>query len=145
MLERTEQIVDLLDTQQRQIGQMRIERQEEDLLIGTFVPGPAFPSVEPLFRAFEAAADVQALHVIDELDAAIEALGLRLRWPEAPESMAIDDVQIWSDGGISCRLCGQPGASANAEFSSMSRRHAVETTNRLTTRCSGRGKQPPRR
>jgi hypothetical protein len=140
-----EQIVDLLDTEQRLIGQMRIESREEDLLVGAFVPGPAFPSVEPLFRAFEEAVDVQALHVIDELDAAIAALGLRLRWPDAPEPMAIQDVQIWSDGGISCRLCGRPAASANAEFQSMSRRHTVEATDRLTTRCSGRGKQPPRR
>jgi hypothetical protein len=71
-----EKIVDLLDTQQRLIGRMRIERREEDLLVGTFVPGPGFPGVEPLFRAFEEAADLQALHVIDELDAAIAALGV---------------------------------------------------------------------
>jgi hypothetical protein len=140
-----EQIVDLLDTKQRLIGQMRIERREGDLLVGTFVPGPAFPSIEPLFRAFEEAVDVQALHLIDELDAAIGALGLRLRWLDAPEPMAIRDVQIWSDGDISCRLCGQPVASANTEFQSMSRRQTVEATDRRTTRCSGRGTQPPRR
>jgi hypothetical protein len=132
MQQDAEQIVDLLDNQQRRIGQMRIERQEENLLVGTFVPGPDFPSVEPLFHAFEEAADVQALSVIDELDTAIAALGLHLCSPGAPEPMAIQDVQIWSDGGISCRLCGQPAASANVEFQSMSRRHTVEAT------CSNR-------
>ena len=50
---RAEQTVDLQDTQKRQIGQMRIERQEDDLLFGMFVPGPAFPSIEKLFHAFE--------------------------------------------------------------------------------------------
>jgi hypothetical protein len=88
MQQRAEQIVDLMDTQQRHIGQMQIERQEDDLLVGTFVPGPAFPSVKQLFRDFEEAVDVQALPVIDELDAAIAALGLYLRWPDLAEPIA---------------------------------------------------------
>ncbi len=138
-------IVDLLDVQQQHIGQMRIERQEDDLLVGTFVPGPAFPSVEQLFRDFEEAVDVQALHVVDELDAAIAALGLHLRWPGTSEPMAIQDVQIWSDGAITCRLCGQSTTSAHAERQSTSRRHTMEGTKRLTPRCSGHGKKPPRR
>jgi hypothetical protein len=79
---------------------MRIERQEEDLLYGTFVPGLAFLSVEQLFRDFEAAVDVQALHVIETLDAAIAALDLHLSWSEAGEPVAIQDVQIWCDGNI---------------------------------------------
>jgi hypothetical protein len=76
------------------------------------VPGPAFPRVEQLFYDFEAAVEVQALHVIDTLDAAIAALGLHLRWSEAGESIAVQDVQIWRDGSITCRLCDQPAASA---------------------------------
>jgi hypothetical protein len=55
MQQRAEQIVDLMDTQQRHIGQMQIECQEDDLLVGTFVPGPAFPSVKQLFRDFTVA------------------------------------------------------------------------------------------
>ena len=51
--------LDLMDTEQRQLGQMQIERQEEDLLSGTFMPGPAFPNVEQLFHEFEAAVEVQ--------------------------------------------------------------------------------------
>jgi hypothetical protein len=106
--------VELMDTEQRQLGQMRIERQEEDLLYGTFVPGPAFPNVEQLFEEFEAAVEVQGLHVIETLDAAIAALGLYLQRPDARESIAVQDVQIWSDGRITCRLCEQSGASAKA-------------------------------
>jgi hypothetical protein len=110
---RTEQIVDLLDTQNRQIGHIRIERQEDDLLFGMFVPGPAFPSVEKLFHDFEEAVDAQALHVVDELDVAIAGLGLYLYCPGVSEPIAIQDVQIWSDGGITCRLCGQSAAPTN--------------------------------
>ena len=124
--------LDLMDTEQRQLGQMRIERQEEDLLYGTFVPGPVFPSVEPLFHEFEAAVEVQALHVIETLDAAIAALGLHLQWPDAREPIAVQDVQIWSDGTITCRLCEQSVASAKAATQTQSLRQTVEATNRRT-------------
>jgi hypothetical protein len=70
---------------------------------------------------------------------------LHLSWPDAPEPIAIQDVQIWSDGGITCRLCGQLPAAATASLQSMPHHQTEEATNRLTTRCSGRGTQPPRR
>jgi hypothetical protein len=92
--------LDLMDTEQRQLGQMRIERQEEDLLYGTFPPGPAFPNAEQLFHEFEAAVEVQALHIIETLDATIAALGLHLQWPDVREPITVQDVQIWSDGTI---------------------------------------------
>jgi hypothetical protein len=126
---RAEQIVDLVDAEQRHIGQMRIERQEDDLIFGTFIPGPAFHTVEPLFREFEEAADVQALHVIDELDTAIAALGLRLRCLNILEPIEIRDVQIWSNGSITCRLSSQSAPS----------RHSPEAPDRLTLHCSEHG------
>ena len=122
--------VELIDTEQRQLGQMRIERQEEDLLYGTFVPGLAFPSVEQFFHEFEAAVEVQALHVIETLDAAIAALGLHLQWPDASEPIAVQDVQIWSDGNITCRLCEQSVASDKAAPQTKSLRQTAEATNR---------------
>ena len=124
--------VNLVDTEQRQLGQMQIERQEEDLLYGTFVPGPAFPSVEQLFHEFEAAVEVQALHLVETLDAAIAALGLHLQWPDVREPIAVQDVQIWSDGTITCQLCKQPVPSAKAAPQTKSSRQAAEATNRLT-------------
>ena len=126
------QIVDLMDIEQRQIGQMRIARQEEDLLYGTFVPGPAFPSVEQLFHEFEAAVEVQALHVIETLDAAIAALGLHLQWADAREPIAVQDVQIWSDGSMTCRLCEQSVASAKAAPQTTSLRQPAKVTHRRT-------------
>ena len=114
---------------------MHIERQEADLLWGTFVPGPAFPSVEQLFHAFEAAVEVQALHVIETLDAAIAALGLSLQRSNAGEPMAVQDVQIWSDGTITCRLCEQPVASVKATLQAQSSRQTAEAAHRLTSAC----------
>jgi hypothetical protein len=125
-------IVDLVDTEQRQLGQMQIELQEENLLCGTFVPGPAFASVAQLFHEFEAAVEVQALHVIETLDAAIAALGLHLQGPDAREPIAIHDVQIWSDGTITCRLHEPPIASAKAIAQAKASRQTAEATNRLT-------------
>ena len=124
-------IVDLVDTEQRQIGQMHIERQEDNLLWGTFVPGPAFPNVEQLFHEFEAAVEVQALHVIEPLDAAIAALGLHLQRSNAREPIAVQDVQIWSDGTMTCRLCEQSVASVKATSQAQASRQTAEATHRL--------------
>lgn len=121
-----------MDTEQQQLGQMRIERQEEDLLYGTFVPGPTFPNVEQLFHEFDAAVEVQALHVIETLDAAITALGLHLQWPDAREPIAVQDVQIWSDSTITCRLCEQPVASTKAALHAKSSCQTAEKTKRRT-------------
>lgn len=122
--------VELIDAEQRQLGQMRIERQEEDLLYGTFAPGPAFPLVEQLFQEFEAAVEVQALHVIEKLDAAIAVLGLRLQRPDTSDSIAVQDVQIWSEGSITCRLCEQSVASAKVAPQTKLLLQAAEATNR---------------
>ena len=121
-----------MDTEQQQHGQVRIDRQEEDLLYGTFMPGPAFPSVEHLFHEFEAAVEVQALSVIETLDAAIAALGLHLQWPDTRESIAVQDVQIWSDGSMTCRLYEQSVASAEVAPQTKSLHQIAEAINRRT-------------
>jgi len=115
---------------------MQIERQEEALLYGTGVPGPAFPRVAHLFHTFEAAVEVQALHVIETLDAAIAALGFHLEWPDTREPIAVQDVQMWSDGRITCRLCEQSVASAKAAPQTKALCQTAETNNRRTTPCS---------
>jgi hypothetical protein len=98
------QVFQLLDAQEQLLGQVRVERTEADLVLGNFVPGPGFPAVQSVFLAFEKAANSQALAVVDELDAAIAALGLHLRSPDSPQRFDIHDVQIWSDGGITFRI-----------------------------------------
>jgi hypothetical protein len=103
----------LVDAYQRQFGEFVLERNENKLLCGRFAPGPAFADVEPLFREFEEAVNCQALPKIDRLDTAIEALGLHLRSADSSHQLAIKDVQIWSDGGITCRLLDQAFAEVN--------------------------------
>jgi hypothetical protein len=59
-------------------------------------------------------------------------LGLHLQWPDAREPVAVRDVQIWSDGRITCRLCEQSVASAKASPQAKSLRQTAEATNRRT-------------
>lgn len=94
----------LLDARQRPIGQIMLERCQDDMIFGQFVPGKAFATVEQLFQEFEEAVDAQALSIVDQLDAEIAALGLCLRF--GTQVTKIKDVQIWSDGGITFQLLG---------------------------------------
>jgi len=96
----------LLDAQDRSLGTIHLESQAQELLLGRFAAEPAFAAVEPLFRAWQHAVDSQALSVVDDLDRAIAALQLRVQTPHATPARPVCDVQIWSDGGISCRLNG---------------------------------------
>jgi hypothetical protein len=106
----------LLDAHQRQVGEMVIERSEEKLLFGKFIPDRAFADVADLFREFEEAVNLQALRKVDELDTAIGALGLFLRSPDGSQELAIRDVQIWSEGSITCRLIGPALSQVNGSM-----------------------------
>lgn len=97
---------DLVDARQRRLGRMTVERDGGGLLVGTFAPGPDFPAVSPLFERFEEAAESQALAAVERLDAEINALGLHLRRPDGSGRVEVHDVQIWSDGGMTCRHAG---------------------------------------
>lgn len=105
-------MMELLATVHQKLGHMQMARQEGDVLFGTFHPEAAFQYVAPLFRDFEASVDAQALHALETFDAAIAALGLHLRDPITCEAYAVVDVQIWSDGGMTCRLGLESMASA---------------------------------
>ena len=99
------QMVDLIDAQQRQIGHMKIERNEDHLIFGKFSSSADFSAVARLFEDFEEAVHLQALSVVDELDSKIAALGLSLRTLDGSQHIEIQDVQIWSDGAMTCQLC----------------------------------------
>jgi len=96
--------VQLIDAKQRNIGKVRIASKVEELLTGEFVPSSDFALVEELFGKFEEAVDVQALSVVEQLNQQIAAFGLHLYIPEFAQLIAIHDIQIWRDGGFSCRL-----------------------------------------
>jgi hypothetical protein len=105
--------VQLIDANQRNIGHVRIASQVEELLTGEFAPNSDFPLAKELFGKFEEAVDVQALGVVDQLDKEIAALGLQLYSPEHRQSIKIHDVQIWCDGGFSCRVLADPTWAIN--------------------------------
>jgi hypothetical protein len=88
----------------RRLGSVTIKRREGNLLFARFVPGRDFPAVESLFEQFEEAANSQALAAVDRIDAAIRALGLKLAAAEGEPAVPLSDVQIWSDGQMSCRI-----------------------------------------
>lgn len=103
-----EQKLQLIDATQRNIGEVKIDSKVDQLLTGEFAPAPTFILVEELFHQFEEAVDAQALGIVDQLDKEIAALGLQLYSPEHRQSIKIHDVQIWSDGGFSCRVLVEP-------------------------------------
>ena len=119
-------------TAQRQLGQMRIDGRKRISSSVRLCQGRRSRASSPLFHEFETAVEVQALHVIETLDAAIAALGLHLQWPDAREPIAVQDVQIWSDGSITCRLREQSVASAKTAPQTKSLRQTAEATNRRT-------------
>ncbi len=131
-----EQIVHLVDRQEQQLGQVEIERREENLIFGRFVPGPAFSTVQHVFQEFEEAVNLQALSVIDELDTAIAALGLHLQTPLDSQRIEAHDVQIWSDGSITCRVGSATLSAKDKDIETRQPVRAVEESNRLTNRST---------
>ena len=130
------QIVHLVDPLGHEIGQIEIERTEDSLIFGRFVPGPAFSNVQHLFQAFEGAVDVQALSVVEELDTAIAALGLRLYTPSDSQYIETHDVQIWNNGSVTCRV---GSATVSTKNGSLQNRPSVQTddvSNRITNSSS---------
>ena len=98
------QTIDLVTAEKQLLGQVVIERSEGECFLGSFTPRSAFSVVQPLFRDFEEAVNLQALSVVDELDKTIRALGLHICLPDDSQPVAVEDVQIWSEGRISFRI-----------------------------------------
>jgi hypothetical protein len=97
------QTVGLTDSRGRELGTIAVEAVRDELLTGTFAPGQDYAAVRQLFLGFEDAADAQALGIVDEFEKQIEGLGLFIRSP-GNSPVRVFDVQIWSDGGFSCRF-----------------------------------------
>jgi hypothetical protein len=108
----------LVDGAGAQLGEILIDRYEAPLVVGTFHPSAGFALFRSLFQDFEKAVELQALGVVDDLDARIAALGLAVRSADGAQCSGVHDVQIWSDGDITFRLgtpesrVGQPEAAA---------------------------------
>jgi hypothetical protein len=110
----TQQIV---DRQSRDVGAIRVEQVDGDLVLGRFVAGAEYAEFAPVFAKFEEAVDANALSLVDAIDHEITEFGLRLNMPgDLP--IAIHDVQIWRDGGISFRCKSLPAIHLNGAVQS---------------------------
>ncbi len=98
--------LEVMDGQEQHLGWMALESDDAGLLSGRFTPGPHYAAVQPLFRAFEEAVELQGLSAVDRLDARLASLGLQLRSAINAVPIPVHDVQIWSDGGMTCRVGG---------------------------------------
>jgi len=101
-----EHALQLIDAQQHTLGRIAVERVDQGLFTGEFIRDPGFSTIERLFRDYEEAVNLQALTVVDRLDAQIVSLGLRAVLPEGRQ-VPLHDVPIWSDGAITFRSLGQ--------------------------------------
>jgi hypothetical protein len=116
----------LMDAQHRLLAYALLESNTADLLTGAWRPGPDYAAVESLFRDFEEAVNSQSLAAVERLDAAISNLGLSLALPDRKEHQPIHDVQIWSDGGFSCR----PGTPVGPSLNGMSAARSAGSTSK---------------
>ncbi len=98
------QTISLTDAAGRHLGSTRVESVSEGLVLGEFTPGPGYPAVEAVFRHFADVVDQQAFTYADEAEAAIARLGITIRSEGRGGSIPVHDVQIYPDGGFSCRL-----------------------------------------
>ena len=98
------QVLTLLDGQTRRIGDIAIEGLEDNLLFARMRTGPDFAIAEPLFRAFEEAVELQALKKVNDLVAEIRAMELQRVSADGKHTVPIHNVQVWSDGRMTCRV-----------------------------------------
>ncbi len=106
------QTISLTDAAGAVLGSARVESVSAGLILGDFTPGPGFRAVEAVFRHFADVVDQQAFTYADEAEAAVARLGIAIRPSGRGEPIPVHDVQIYPDGGFSCRLpAGRNGTS----------------------------------
>src|SRR3954451_4714129 len=101
-------VLGVADALGRDLGSVAVESVHEGLIIGEFTPGPDYPAVEPVFREFSQMVEDFTLSLIDEAAAAIDRLGVTVRADASRPPVPVWDVQIYPDGGFSCRLPPRP-------------------------------------
>lgn len=94
----------LLDQQGHALGEVTVREVRDQLVFGEFQEGCDFAAVAPLFAEHREAADQQLFSRVDELDEAIEALGLRLHVSGTSSWSPLRNVSI-GGGRITLRLC----------------------------------------
>ena len=85
-------------------GSVRIEDISDGQVLGDFTPGPDFRAVEPIFHHFSDVVEQQSFGYLDAAERAIAALGVVIRFEGEGNDIPVHDLQIFTDGGFSCRL-----------------------------------------
>ena len=88
----------LSDAAHRDLGQVCDVNRSGNRVFGTFIPGADYGSVETQFQHLEEVIEGQILSLLDSAQAEIANLGIR-----QANGSPLQDVQIFSDGGISFR------------------------------------------
>lgn len=101
-------VLGLSDSAGRDLGTVAVESIRDGLIVGDFTPGPDYPAVEPAFRAFSEMVEDFSLSLIDHAAEAIARIGVTVRADASHPPVAVWDVQIYPDGGFSCRLPPKP-------------------------------------
>ncbi|MBA4063765.1 MAG: hypothetical protein C0501_08645 [Isosphaera sp.] len=105
----------LSDAAGRDLGRVAVGRREDGLFVGDFTPGPDYPAVEPVFRFFAEVVGQQSFSFLDQAEAAVARLGVTVRPAGGGRAVPAADVQIYPDGGFSCRVPVTPaGANGTA-------------------------------
>jgi hypothetical protein len=107
----------LYDKSGRRLGSVRVDGVRSNTLTGTFTEAPMFATVSNVFRRFEELVESNALAVLPDAEKEIAELGLVIR---ADSDLPVSDVQIYSDGGFSCRVSVDPSRNGSAAVKSES-------------------------
>jgi hypothetical protein len=82
----------LLDSQERNLGTLLVDRVDGQGISGPFTPGDDFSTVRELFSEWIASANDQSFMEVDRLDAELTRLKLRVRRSDGSES-AVEECQ----------------------------------------------------
>ena len=86
------------------IGKVQIEEIKEGRIHGEFVPSEQFGEYEPIFRRYTEIVEGQAFTYLDQIESEIARLGITIQFDESDAPEHVYSVQIFTDGGFSCRL-----------------------------------------
>jgi hypothetical protein len=86
------------------IGTVQISSIEEGRVHGEFIPAARFDEYEPIFRRYTEIVENQAFTYLDQIESEIARLGITIRFEETDAPERVYNVQIFTDGGFSCRL-----------------------------------------
>jgi len=92
----------LSDARGTVLGTITVEEVCGAAILGAFAPGPGFGAFAETFRRFDEHVEAGALAILPGIESEIAALGLCVARP-GEDAVPADVVQIYSDGGFSCR------------------------------------------